>query len=227
MRSIKITPNYLKFGDGSCLIEMGETKIICASTIEEGRIPPHCEAKNTGWVTAEYSMLPRSAKQRTPRARNLASGRTHEIQRLIGRALRSVVNLDIVGKRTIIVDCDAVQADGGTRTASVNGAFIAMCLAFQKLQKEKKIIGKPVLDYLGAISAGIVRGKKILDLSAEEDNIADVDMNVVMTGDGHFVEVQSTAEGSGFTLTDMEEMLALARKGIKQIIELEKRIIKI
>ncbi|MEW6040602.1 MAG: ribonuclease PH [Elusimicrobiota bacterium] len=227
IRSLNIELNYVKHADGSCLISMGNTRVLCVATVEEEKLPPHCEAKGIGWITAEYAMLPRSGKQRTPRTKTISSGRTHEIQRLIGRSLRSVVNLRLLGKRTIIIDCDVILADGGTRTASINGAFIAMCLAIQSLLKEKKIIENPVKDYLGAVSVGIVGGKKVLDLSADEDNVAEVDMNVVMTGSGEYAEVQVTGEGRTFSLKELEDLLAIAKSGIKTIIERQKKIVKL
>ena len=227
MREIKITPNYVKFGDGSCLFQMGETKVLCVATINEDKIPPHCEAKEIGWVSAEYAMLPRSGKQRTARQRSIGSGRTQEIQRLIGRSLRAIVDLSKLGRRSIIIDCDVIQADGGTRTASINGAFIALSQAIQKLIREKKLFNNPIKSYIGAISVGIVNNKKILDMCCSEDNAAQVDMNVVMTDKCEYIEVQSTAEGKVFTDKDMKEMLDLAKKGIKQVIARQKKLVKL
>lgn len=227
IRSLNFEPNYAKHAEGSCLISMGGTTVLCVATIEEGKVPPHCEARGLGWITAEYAMLPRSGKQRTPLARNLAAGRTHEIQRLIGRSLRSITNLEMLGNRSIILDCDVIFSDGGTRTASINGAFVALCLAVETLLKEKKIARTPVKDYLGAVSVGIARGKKVLDLSAAEDNIAEVDMNVVMTGSGEYAEVQATGEGRAIKPAEFEELLSIARSGIKTIIERQKKIIKL
>jgi ribonuclease PH len=227
IRSLNIEPGYVKHAEGSCLISMGNTSVLCVATIEEGKVPPHCDARDMGWVTAEYAMLPRSGKQRTPRARTFSSGRTQEIQRLIGRSLRAVVDLKKLGKRTITMDCDVILADGGTRTASINGAFIALCLAVETLLKEKKITRTPVKDYLGAVSVGIARGEKVLDLSAAEDNVAEVDMNVVMTDSGEFAEVQATGEGRPFKESELQELLAMAKSGIRAIIEREKKIIKL
>ncbi|MFH1666997.1 MAG: ribonuclease PH [Elusimicrobiota bacterium] len=227
MRPIKVTQNYVKFGDGSCLFQMGDTKILCVATITEDRVPPHCEAKEIGWVSAEYAMLPRAGKERTARQRSIGSGRTHEIQRLIGRSLRAIVDLSKLGRRTIVIDCDVIQADGGTRTASINGAFIALSQAIQKLIAEKKLFNNPIKSYIGAISVGMVNNKKILDMCCTEDNAAQVDMNVVMTDKNEYIEVQSTAEGKVFTDKDMKEMLDLAKNGIKEIVKHRKKIIKL
>lgn len=227
MRPIKVTQNYVKFGDGSCLFQMGDTKILCVATITEDRVPPHCEAKEIGWVSAEYAMLPRAGKERTARQRSIGSGRTHEIQRLIGRSLRAIVDLSKLGRRTIVIDCDVIQADGGTRTASINGAFIALSQAIQKLIAEKKLFNNPIKSYIGAISVGMVNNKKILDMCCTEDNAAQVDMNVVMTDKNEYIEVQSTAEGKVFTDKDMKEMLDLAKNGIKEIVKHQKKIIKL
>ncbi|MBU0951282.1 MAG: ribonuclease PH [Elusimicrobia bacterium] len=227
LRPIKVTQNYVKFGDGSCLFQMGDTKILCVATITEDRVPPHCEAKEIGWVSAEYAMLPRAGKERTARQRSIGSGRTHEIQRLIGRSLRAIVDLSKLGRRTIVIDCDVIQADGGTRTASINGAFIALSQAIQKLIAEKKLFNNPIKSYIGAISVGMVNNKKILDMCCTEDNAAQVDMNVVMTDKNEYIEVQSTAEGKVFTDKDMKEMLDLAKNGIKEIVKHQKKIIKL
>jgi len=206
---------------------MGDTKILCVATITEDRVPPHCEAKEIGWVSAEYAMLPRAGKERTARQRSIGSGRTHEIQRLIGRSLRAIVDLSKLGRRTIVIDCDVIQADGGTRTASINGAFIALSQAIQKLIAEKKLFNNPIKSYIGAISVGMVNNKKILDMCCTEDNAAQVDMNVVMTDKNEYIEVQSTAEGKVFTDKDMKEMLDLAKNGIKEIVKHQKKIIKL
>lgn len=218
LRPIKIIPYYVKSGEGSVLFSMGNTRVLCVVTINENVVPKFCEEKNIGWVTAEYAMLPRSGKQRTSRNRTLNSGRTQEIQRLVGRSLRAVVDLEKLGKRTIIVDCDVIEADGGTRIASINGAYIALTQAINRLVKEKKLESSPIKDYLGAVSVGIVEGQKLLDISAKEDNNADVDMNVVMTGKGKFVEIQSTAEKVAFSEKDLQSMLKMAKSGIRQII---------
>lgn len=202
------------------LIEAGHTKVICAATVDD-KVPPFLKGKGGGWVTAEYSLLPRSTFERTPREAALGKigGRTHEIQRLLGRALRSVVDLTALGERTIWLDCDVIQADGGTRTTALNGAFVAMCLAFIHLRERGILRGWPVVDWLGATSVGIVEGRVMLDLCYEEDSKADVDMNVVMTGDGRFVEVQGTAEREPFARTDLDRLLALGKLGIGQINE--------
>ncbi|OGS22943.1 MAG: ribonuclease PH [Elusimicrobia bacterium RIFOXYA2_FULL_39_19] len=227
MRKITVTPNYVKFGDGSCLFQTGDTKVLCVATINEDRVPPHCEAKEIGWVSAEYAMLPHAGKERTARQRSINSGRTHEIQRLIGRSLRAIVDLSKLGRRTIVIDCDVIQADGGTRTASINGAYIALSQAIAKLIKEKKLFDNPIKDSVGATSVGMVKNKLILDMCAAEDNEAQVDMNVVMTGSGKFIEVQATAEGKEFSGQELNKMLNMAGKGIKEIIKIQKKIVKI
>ncbi|MBI5043679.1 MAG: ribonuclease PH [Nitrospirae bacterium] len=226
LRLIRITRNFIKHAEGSALIEMGETKVLCTATIEN-KVPPFLHGKGTGWVTAEYSMLPRSAQQRIPResSRGKIGGRTHEIQRLIGRALRSVIDLPALGERTIWVDCDVLQADGGTRTASITGAFVALVDALRCLEKDGAIDRLPVRDYLAAVSVGKIDEREALDLSYAEDSTAGVDMNIVMTGSGKFVEIQGTAEGSVFSKDEMDKFIALAEKGIKEIIKIEKRLL--
>lgn len=226
IRPVKVVKNYLSHAEGSCLISMGNTTVLCAATVEE-KVPQFIENEGLshGWVTAEYSMLPRAGKQRTPRQRGAGGGRSQEISRLVGRSLRGVVDLEKLGKRTIVLDCDVIKADGGTRTASVNGSFIALCLALKKLVKEKVIDSMPLKDYIGAVSVGISKGKKVLDLCAAEDNGADVDMNVVMTGSGRFVEVQGTAEKTPFSRRELNELLDLAQGGIREIIKFEKKAI--
>ena len=211
---------------GSILIQMGNTKVICSATIEE-KVPGFLRGKESGWVTAEYSMLPASTNQRTQReaSRGKLSGRTQEIQRLIGRSLRSVIDLNKLGERTIWLDCDVIQADGGTRCASITGAFMAAALAIKKLKKDKIIEELPILDYVAAISVGIVKGKKLLDLEYSEDSNADVDLNVVKTGSGGYVEIQGTAEKMPFDDKQMDGMLKLADKGIKQLIALQKNTV--
>ncbi|MBI5097221.1 MAG: ribonuclease PH, partial [Nitrospirae bacterium] len=196
LRPVKIHRNYIKYAEGSVLIEVGDTKVICTATIEE-KVPPHLKDKNKGWVTAEYAMLPRSAHSRIVResARGKIGGRTHEIQRLIGRALRSVVDLEMLGERTVWIDCDVIQADGGTRTASITGSFIALADAMKFALKNGMIAEIPVRDYLAAVSVGIVNEEPVIDLNYAEDSTAEVDMNIVMTGKGRFVEIQGTAEG--------------------------------
>jgi len=226
MRTVSIKKNFITHAEGSVLIQVGGTKVICNASVEE-KVPPFLRDKKQGWVTAEYSMLPRSTHTRTPResSRGKVSGRTQEIQRLIGRSLRTVVDMQQLGERTIWIDCDVIQADGGTRTASITGAFVAMCLAMKQLKKEKKIKTIPIKDFVAATSVGVLEGKKILDLDYSEDSVAEVDMNIVKTGSGGFVEIQGTAERDPFTDKDMEAMLSLANKGIKELIVLQKKTI--
>jgi ribonuclease PH len=223
-RPIKITPEIIKFADGSCLFEIGDTKVLVTATIQE-TVPPHAAASGIGWITAEYSLLPRAGKTRTPRQRIMTSGRTYEIQRIIGRTLRAIVDLSVLKNYSIIIDCDVLQADGGTRTAGINGGYIAIVYALRKMLKEGKIEKFPITEYLGAISVGIVNGKPVLDLNYEEDNIADVDMNVAMTSSGKIVEVQATAERKTFTIEELYKLISLAKKGIDKIINAEKKII--
>jgi ribonuclease PH len=226
MRAVSIKKNFIKHAEGSVLIQVGDTKVICNASVEE-KVPPFLRDKKQGWVTAEYSMLPRSTHTRMSResSRGKVSGRTQEIQRLIGRSLRAVVDMQQLGERTIWIDCDVIQADGGTRTASITGAFVAMCLAMKQLKKEKKIEVIPVKDFVAATSVGVLEGKKILDLDYSEDSVAEVDMNIVKTGRGGFVEIQGTAEQEPFTDKDMDAMLSLANKGIKELIALQKKTI--
>ena len=226
LRPVKITRNFIKHAEGSVLIAMGDTKVICTATIEE-RVPPFLRDQKKGWVTAEYAMIPRSSKDRIPResARGKIGGRTHEIQRLIGRSLRSVVDTKALGERTIWIDCDVIQADGGTRTASITGSFIALVDAVQFLRKEKKIEAMPIRDYLAAISVGKVGGELILDLNYPEDSTAEVDMNVVMTGSGKFVEVQGTAEQEAFHKKELDNLLKLATSGIKKLVASQKKLV--
>ncbi len=227
LRKIKITRNYLKFAEGSCLVEFGNTKVICTATVEE-QVPPFLKGKGKGWVTSEYGMLPRSCKTRVPResSKGKVSGRTHEIQRLIGRALRSVTGLGRLGERTIWMDCDVIQADGGTRTASITGSFVAMVDALNKIYAQGAIDEIPVSDYVAAVSVGIVDGKMCLDLNYEEDSNAQVDMNLVMTAKGKIIEVQGTAEGEPFSEQELEKMLKLASSGIEDIILIQKKALK-
>ncbi len=226
LRPIRILPNFLKFAEGSVLIEWGDTKVICAASVEE-RVPSFLRGTGKGWITAEYAMLPRATETRTPRetARPQPSGRTQEIQRLIGRSLRAVVDLDKLGERTILLDCDVVQADGGTRTASITGAFVALVFALRRLYETGAIAEWPVRDYVAAVSVGIVDGMPMLDLRYEEDSRAAVDMNVVGTGDGRFVEIQGTAESEPFTEEQLQQLLALARQGIAQVIEIQRAVL--
>ncbi|HKQ52275.1 MAG TPA: ribonuclease PH [Pyrinomonadaceae bacterium] len=219
LRPLRITPGFLPYAEGSALIEMGDTRVICSASVED-RVPPFLRNRGTGWVTAEYSMLPRSTLQRTSRetGRGGPSGRTHEIQRLIGRSLRAVVNTALLGERTITLDCDVLQADGGTRTASITGAYVACALACRRLMQLNKLGVNPLTGEVAAVSVGIVGGTPLLDLKYDEDSRAEVDMNVVCTGDGRFIEVQGTAEGAPFTRAEMDQLLELARLGIGQLV---------
>ncbi len=225
LRPIKITPGFMKHAEGSVLIEIGDTHVICTASVEE-RVPPFLNGKGQGWITAEYSMLPRATHTRTQRETRGVKGRTQEIQRLIGRAIRGIANLKNLGERTLWIDCDVISADGGTRTASITGAYIAVALALQTLGKRKKLKGPVLTDSLAAISVGIVEGEACLDLCYQEDSSAEVDMNVVMTGDGRFVELQGTAEGEPFDNDQMLAMVGLAQKGIAELTELQKRTIE-
>lgn len=226
MRPVTITKDYLEHPEGSVLIEVGRTKVICTASIEE-KVPPFRKGMGEGWVTAEYSMLPRATAVRTAResTKGKVSGRTMEIQRLIGRALRSVVNLRALGERTIHLDCDVIQADGGTRTASISGAYVAMAQAMVKLKEKGSINTIPLLDSLAAVSVGIVAGVPLLDLCYEEDSHAQVDMNAVMTGSGKIVEVQGTAEGNPFSRQELDSLLDLAHKGIKELAFLQAEVL--
>lgn len=223
LREIKITRNFLKTAEGSVLIEMGDTRVICSASIED-KVPPFLKDQKKGWVTAEYSMLPRSTQTRTMResVTGKIGGRTHEIQRLIGRALRSVVDLEALGERTIWIDCDVIQADGGTRTASITGAFICIADALRYAVKNGIIGSMPLTNHLAAVSVGIVSSESRLDLCYAEDSIADVDMNIVMTGSGRFVEIQGTSERSPFSREDLDMLLTLAGEGIKKLISIQK-----
>ena len=222
IRKVTITRNYIKYPEGSCLIELGNTKVICTASVEE-TVPPFLRGSGTGWVTAEYGMLPRSCGSRIPRGKD--SGRTYEIQRLIGRSLRSVTEMKYLGERTIWVDCDVIQSDGGTRTASITGSFVALVDALQKLKKEGKIERVPIQDYIAATSVGILNDNMILDLCYEEDSKAEVDMNVVMTGKSEFIEVQGTAERKPFSKEKMDIMLDLAKKGIEELFSIQRKLV--
>lgn len=215
LRPFQIQTNYLVTAEGSVLIEVGNTRVLCAATVEES-VPAFLRNTRKGWVTAEYSMLPRATSTRTPRevSKGKPSGRTHEIQRLIGRSLRAVTDLEALGERSIILDCDVIQADGGTRTAAITGAWVALAMAVDTLVKYKAISKNPLLDSVAATSAGMVDGEAALDLNYEEDSRAEVDMNVVMTGKGRFVEVQATAERMPFDDAQLSRLLTLARQGI-------------
>jgi len=225
LRKIRITRNYIKSAEGSVLIQMGDTWVLCTATVENS-VPPFLRGKGTGWVTAEYAMLPRSSAQRIQRERSKVGGRTHEIQRLIGRALRSVVDLSALGERSVLIDCDVIQADGGTRTASITGAYIALVDALRHLKKQRLLETIPVTDHLAAVSVGIVEGKPMLDLCYQEDSTADVDMNLVMTGSGRIVEVQGTAEGVPFSKAELAKMLALGEKGIKALVRKQGEVLR-
>ncbi|HQO58377.1 MAG TPA: ribonuclease PH [Candidatus Omnitrophota bacterium] len=220
LRTIRVIKNYTKYAEGCCLIEFGQTRVLCTATVEDG-VPPFLKNTGSGWVTAEYGMLPRSCSSRI--RRNDTSGRVHEIQRLIGRSLRAVVDRARMGERTVKVDCDVIQADGGTRTAAITGGFIALALALKHLKKQKMIQNIPLQDYVAAVSVGIVDGTLMLDLNYEEDSRADVDMNVVMLGRGDFVEVQGTAEREPFSKAQVNQMLTLAKQGIQDLIRIQKR----
>jgi ribonuclease PH len=224
LRKIKITKNYLKFPEASVLIEAGETKIICTATVAEGQIPAHLQGTGKGWISAEYSMLPRATISRTSRTRTSTGGRAQEIQRIIGRALRAVVDLSLLGERSILIDCDVLQADGSTRTLSITGGYLVLVGAIEKIKNEGKIITSPIRDYLAAVSVGICNGEIFLDLAYEEDSHAEVDLNIALTGKGELVEIQGTAEEYSFSFEDLSRMLVIAKKGINEIIEIEKKI---
>jgi ribonuclease PH len=223
LRPVKVTPDYLLTAEGSCLIETGNTRVLCAASVEE-TVPGFLRNSGTGWITAEYSMLPRATATRTPRevAKGRASGRTMEIQRLIGRSLRSVVDLKALGERTVILDCDVIQADGGTRTAAITGACIALSIALRQLVKFGLLKRSPMRDWVAATSVGIVGGTAMLDLCYQEDSQAEVDMNVVMTGSGRFVEIQATAEKTPFDDPQFAGLLSLARRGIGELIAIQR-----
>lgn len=223
LRPVVLTRGYTIHAEGSVLIEFGATKVLCTASVEE-KVPGHKKGSGEGWVTAEYGMLPRATHTRNDReaARGKQSGRTQEIQRLIGRSLRAVFDLTKLGERTIHLDCDVIQADGGTRTAAITGAFVAAQDAVNKLMLQGKLLQSPIRDHVAAISVGIVRGTPLLDLEYTEDAVCDTDMNVVMTGAGHFIEVQGTAEGAAFTRLEMDALLGLAEKGIRDLVVIQK-----
>ncbi len=224
LRKVKVTRKFLKHAEGSCLIEVGETKVVCSASVEE-TVPLFLKGKNEGWVTAEYGMLPRSCETRVNREKQ-KSGRTFEIQRLVGRSLRAVVAMRELGERTITLDCDVLQADGGTRTASITGSFIALVDCLDVMRKRKMIRRIPITDFVAATSVGIVDGTTLLDLTYEEDSKAEVDMNVVMVSSGSFIEVQGTAERKPFSKEQMDTLLGLAQKGITRLIEMQKDLLK-
>jgi len=226
LRDTKLTPNYLEHAEGSVFIEAGRTKVICTASIED-RVPQFLRNSGKGWVTAEYGMLPRATNTRMQREASTGKvgGRTQEIQRLIGRSLRSVTNLPALGERTIWIDCDVIQADGGTRTASITGAFVALALACEKLRERDLVKSIPLLDYVAATSVGIVDGEALLDLAYDDDSRAEVDMNIVKTGDGRFIEVQGTAEAIPFGRDALNELLDLADLGIQRLVEKQRAIV--
>ena len=221
LRNTKITPNISPYAEGSALIEVGGTKVICTASVED-RVPMFLRNKGVGWVTAEYAMLPRATSTRTQRETQRPAGRTQEIQRLIGRSLRAVVDTKLLGERQIFLDCDVIQADGGTRCASITGAYVALALACRKLVKQATIKTNPILSEVAAVSVGIIEGAPILDLAYAEDSNADVDMNIVCTGAGKFIELQGTAEREPFSRTQMDEMLSLAEAGISKLFEIQR-----
>ncbi len=224
LRPVRITTGYLKHAEGSCLIELGDTRVVCAASLEE-RVPSFLKGKGAGWVTAEYGMLPRATSTRSQReaTRGAASGRTHEIQRLIGRSLRAVVDLRSLGERTVWIDCDVLQADGGSRCASITGSFVALVEALRRLTKQGVLAAPPVSDLVAAVSVGRVGDEILLDLNYAEDSTARVDMNVVKTAAGRYVEIQGTAEGQPFSEDDMHELLAVADKGIRELVAAQRK----
>ncbi len=221
IRNVRIVLDFIKHAEGSCLIEFGDTKVICTASVEE-KVPPFLKGTGQGWITAEYSMLPRATAQRTVReaAKGKLTGRTQEIQRLIGRSLRSCVDLNVLGEMTVWIDCDVIQADGGTRTASITGAFVALYKALERVGKLESL-----RNFIAAVSVGIVDGEYLLDLNYEEDSMAEVDMNLVMNDRGLFVEVQGTAEGKPFSRESLEKLLNLGEKGIKELISIQKKVL--
>ncbi|HYE82518.1 MAG TPA: ribonuclease PH [Clostridia bacterium] len=224
IRPVKITRNYLKHAEGSVLIEMGDTKVICTASVDE-KVPPFIKGTGKGWITSEYGMLPRSTEVRKPResVRGRIDGRTMEIQRLIGRALRSIVDLESLGEVTVYIDCDVIQADGGTRTASITGSFVALVDALNKLVEQEKLKAIPLNGFIAAVSVGIKDGEAILDLNYAEDSTCQVDMNLVMTDKGEFIEIQGTGEERPFSKVQLQEMMELGEKGIKDLIEVQKQ----
>lgn len=224
LRKLTVQTDYLKYPEGSVYIACGETRVICAATLD-AKVPPFLKGSGSGWITAEYAMLPRSTESRNLResVKGQLTGRTQEIQRLIGRSLRAVVDLDKLGERTLLVDCDVIQADGGTRTTSITGAFLAVALAVDRLFRRDELLDSPLRDFVAAVSVGVVGGRTLLDLAYSEDSAAEVDLNVVATGDGRFVEIQGTAEQEPFSDNQLFEMLEIARLGIQEILELQRR----
>ena len=227
LRPVDITPGFIKSADGSALIAMGETRVICTAKLED-RVPPFLRKSGRGWITAEYGMLPSSSPTRIPReaARGKVGGRTHEIQRLIGRSLRAVANLGCLGERTVWLDCDVIQADGGTRTASITGAYVALACALQRWVADKTVPEGLLKDSVAAVSVGVVEGKALVDLDAGEDNNAEVDMNFVMTGSGEFIEVQGTAEKQPFSPARLSQLILSAETGIQRILEVQQQVLR-
>lgn len=227
LRPLTILPDYIKYAEGSALIAFGETKVICTASVED-KIPPFLRGRGQGWVTSEYGMIPRSTTSRMMResSKGRLSGRTQEIQRLIGRSLRSIVDLTALGERTFWLDCDVIQADGGTRTASITGSFVALALAISRLRRENVLERPPLLDYVAAVSVGIVQGEPLLDLNYQEDSSAEVDMNVVMTGRELLVEVQGTAEGKPFSQEQLDVLLQLAGGGVHRLVEHQESLLR-
>jgi ribonuclease PH len=226
LRPTRFTPHYLEHAEGSVLIEVGRTRVICTASVEE-KIPPFLRGTGKGWVTAEYGMLPRATSTRMAReaSRGKQGGRTQEIQRLIGRSLRAVTKLDALGERTVWIDCDVIQADGGTRTASISGGFVALAFALQRLKERGLLAQVPLVDHVAATSVGIVGDTPLLDLAYEEDSTAEVDMNVVMTGGGRFIEIQGTAEGAPFSRDQHDALLGLAQSGIDRIVAMQRELL--
>jgi ribonuclease PH len=225
LRAVRLVPGFLPDAEGSVLVEMGGTRVICTATVQES-VPPFMRGRGTGWVTAEYGMLPRSSPERIERERRGPGGRTHEIQRLIGRSLRAVTDVAALGERSVLIDCDVLRADGGTRCASITGGFVALALALDRLAQQRLVSGLALTDSVAAVSVGIVDGRAVLDLPYEEDHRAGVDMNLVMTGAGRFVEVQGTAEGAPFTERQLAQLVALGRAGIARLTELQRRTLR-
>ena len=228
MRAVNIVPDFIKTAEGSVLIEVGNTRVICTASVDE-TVPTFLRNSGRGWITAEYGMLPRSTLTRSPReaARGRVGGRTHEIQRLIGRSLRAVTDMEELGERSVLIDCDVIQADGGTRTASITGAFVALGLALEKLVEAGTLKSVPLKDFVAAVSVGIVEGTPLLDLCYEEDSGADVDMNIVMTSANKFVEVQATAEHQVFNDEQLQAMIRLARQGLHSLLEKQKALLRL
>jgi len=224
LRPIRVSPNYLKYPEGSCLFQMGGTKVVCTASISAD-VPDHAKGENKGWLSAEYSMLPRATNTRSSRGRIASGGRTKEISRLIGRSLRAVMDLSVIPETGLMIDCDVIQADGGTRTASINGGFIAAVQALRRWRQGHRAMSWPVRDYVAAVSVGLIDGRAVLDLDYEHDVKADVDLNVVMTGSGHYVEIQGNAEHKPFSQKDLNKLLDVARQGIRKILAVQKKVL--